>query len=61
MTNNKAASDSKTMELPGDIHACKYPRLGERIGQSQELDNCDLCIELAHFLSNLITLGRKKS
>ena len=27
-------------------------------GQPQELDNCYLCVEFAHFLSNFITLQR---
>ena len=52
------------MELLGD----KQPRLGEYIFNfaetmvklDQELGDCDLCVEFAHFLSNFITLERKK-
>ena len=29
-------------------------------GQPQELGDCDLCIEFAHFLSNSISLERKR-
>ena len=30
------------------------------VNLNQELGDCDLCIEFAHFLSNFITLKRKK-
>ena len=55
---NKAVSIFETMELPGD----KYLRLGEsrNNGQPQELDDYDLCVELAYFLSTLLTLKRTK-
>ena len=29
-------------------------------GQPQELGDCDLCVEFAHFLSNFITGERKR-
>ena len=34
-------------------------RLCRKNGQPQELDDCDLCVEFAHFLSNFRTLGKK--
>ena len=31
------------------------------VNLDQELGDCDLCVEFAHFLSNYITLKRKKN
>ena len=31
------------------------------VNLGQELSDCDLCVEFAHFLSNFITLKRKKT
>ena len=54
----KAVSISKTMEITSSRRVNFL--LCRNNVQPQELGDCDLCVEFAHFMSTLITLERKK-